>query len=62
MAECPQTAMNQVHCPECHSLNVTIVDADQARSVITIQCFECGQETEVDAEAFTVDTEDLPQE
>ena len=62
MAECSQTAMNQVRCPECYSLNVTIVDADQSRGVITIQCFECGQETEVDAEAFKVDTEDLPQQ
>ena len=54
--------MNQVRCPECLSLNVTIVDADQSRGAITIQCFECGRETEVDAEAFKVDTEDLPQE
>ena len=43
-------------------MNVTIVDADQSRSIVTIQCFECGQETEVDAEAFKVDTEDLPQQ
>ena len=54
--------MNHVRCPECHALNVTIVDADQSRSIVTIQCFECGQETEVDAEAFKVDTEDLPQQ
>lgn len=54
--------MNQVRCPECHSLNVTIVESDEARGLVTVQCFECGQETEIDAEAFRVDTGDLPQE
>jgi transcription elongation factor Elf1 len=54
--------MNQVRCPECHALNVTIVGSDEARGLITVQCFECGQETEIDAEAFRVDTGDLPQE
>ena len=54
--------MNQVRCPECYSLNVTIVDSDEARGLVTVQCFECGQKTEIDAEAFRVDTGDLPQE
>lgn len=54
--------MNQVRCPECHALNVTIVNSDEARGLVTVQCFECGQETEIDAEAFRVDTGDLPQE
>ena len=54
--------MNQVRCPECLWLNVTIVDSDESRGVVKVQCFECGQETEIDAEAFRVDTGDLPQE
>ena len=54
--------MNQVRCPECHALNVTIIGSDESRGLVTIQCFECGQETEIDAGAFRVDTGDLPQE
>jgi hypothetical protein len=58
----PEDAMNQVRCPECHALNVTIVDSNESRGVITVQCFDCGQATEIDARAFQVDTGDLPQE
>jgi hypothetical protein len=54
--------MNRVRCPECHALNVTIVGSNEPRGVVTVQCFECGRETEIDAEAFRVDTGDLPQE
>ena len=32
--------MNQVRCPECHALNVTIVNSDEARGLVTVQCFE----------------------
>ena len=54
--------MNQVKCPHCFSLNVTIVSADMSREIATIQCFDCGQASEIDTEQFHVDTGDLPQE
>jgi len=54
--------MNQVKCPHCFSLDVTIISADATRELVTIQCFECGKTAEVDREHLTVDTEDLPPE
>ena len=54
--------MNLVKCPLCLSMNVTIVSSDETRELITIHCFACGKESEIDNEDFQVDTDDLPQE
>ena len=54
--------MNQVKCPQCYSLNVTIVSSDELNGLVTIQCFECGDTSEIDTEDFHVDTGDLPHE
>ena len=55
-------AMNQVKCPHCFSLNVTIVSSDETREVVTVHCLECGKTADIDTEDFMVDTGDLPQE
>lgn len=54
--------MNQVRCPRCDSVNVTVVSTDPPRALVTIQCFNCGQTSDIHTEQFTVDTDDLPQE
>jgi transcription elongation factor Elf1 len=52
--------MKKVKCPNCMSLNVTVVSTDEAQEMVTIQCFACGQESEIDNADFHVDTGDLP--
>ena len=54
--------MNQVKCPYCFSVNVTIVSSDESRELTSIHCFNCGKDAEIDTEDFQVDTGDLPQE
>lgn len=54
--------MNDVKCAYCYSTNVTIVGSAQTREVVTIKCLACGEVSEIDAENFNVDTEDLPPE
>ena len=54
--------MNQVRCPHCDATQVTVVDSDAARNVVTIHCLGCGQTSEIPGEQFHVDTDDLPEE
>ena len=54
--------MNEVKCAYCFSTNVTIVSSDETREVVTVRCLECEKTSDIDAENFNVDTEDLPQE
>ncbi len=54
--------MNQVKCAWCYSTNVTIVSSYETREVVVITCLDCGKTSEIDAENFNVDTEDLSQD
>lgn len=51
--------MNQVKCPKCGSMNVTIVNSDEVRQRVGIHCFGCGEESEINDQDFHVDTDDL---
>ena len=54
--------MNQVRCPQCDATQVTVVDSDETRDVVTIHCVSCGRTSEISGEQFHVDTGDLPEE
>lgn len=54
--------MNEVKCAYCFSTQVTIVESDQTREVITVQCIDCGKQSDIDVESFIVDPDDLPPE
>ena len=54
--------MNQAACPLCHSLAVTITDADEAKGTVTIHCLSCGKDSSIRGDAFDVDIGDLPVE
>ncbi len=54
--------MNAVCCSHCSSIKVTIVSTDEARGLVTIRCVDCGQNSEIPTDRFTVDLGDLPVE
>lgn len=54
--------MNEVACPRCGSLNVTVVDSDETESWVSIHCLSCNETSKIPGEDFEVDTGDLPPE
>jgi hypothetical protein len=55
-------AMNAVYCAHCRATNVTVVTSDEQAGTITVHCLACGQDSQIEADRFNVDIDDLPVE